>query len=49
MHVSEYEVPTTPDPSPDTIISTGASTTETFKVVKMSSRVHCSYPYTHQE
>ena len=27
LHVSEYEVPTSPDPSPDTT-TTGASTTE---------------------
>ena len=27
MHVSEYEVPATPDSSPDTLTITGASTT----------------------
>ena len=28
LHVSEYEVPATPDPSPNTLTNIGASTTE---------------------
>ena len=37
LHVSEYEVPTSPDPSPDTT-TTGASTTEYPESCEIANR-----------
>ena len=42
LHVSEYEVPTSPDLSPDTT-TTGASTTEYPEVVNVISLLVCAH------
>ena len=42
LHVSEYEVPTSPDPSPDTT-TIGASTTEYPEVVNVISLLVCAH------
>ena len=43
LHVSEYEVPTSPDPSPDTT-TTGASTTEYPKSCETHGKIGCYLP-----
>ena len=43
LHVSEYEVPTSPDPSPDTT-TTGASTTECPESCETDGRIGCYLP-----